>query len=183
MAKTVDKKLISIAKRYADAILEIAQGKNTLDAVWEDLKAIAQAYDSSEDMRNFLNHPVIPLDEKKDAVNSIFKGKISDDAFNLLNVLLEKNKFFLIDTILYCYEQGLDKAKNILKINVVSAVEVDDDLKENLKSKLENKLHKSVKLDFEIDPKIIAGLILKIEDKTIDGSMLNKLESMERQLA
>ncbi len=183
MAHNIDNKLIAPAKRYAEAILEIAQSKGKLDEIYADILAVVEAYNASEDLRNFINHPVIPIDEKKDAINSIFKGKINDDVFNMLNILAERNKFSLMPVILYCYEQGLDEAKNILKVGVVSAVEVDEDLKESLKNKLENKLHKSIKLDFEVNPEIIAGLILKIEDKTIDGSMKHKLESLERQLA
>lgn len=183
MAQKFDNKLISLAKRYSDAIIEIAKSKNQLDKVQEDLQTVSGAYDSSEDLKSFINHPVIPVFEKKDALKSIFDGKISEDTLNLLNILVEKNKFSLIDTVAYCYEKAMDEAKNILKVDVISAVEVDDDLKENLKNKLENKLQKTVKLEFEIKPEIIAGLILKIQDKTIDGSMAKKLDSIERQLA
>ena len=102
---------------------------------------------------------------------------------NFLFTLVDRNKFNLIDTILYCYENSLNDAKNILKVNVISAVEIDNDLKENLKSKLETKLRKAVVLDYEIKPEIIAGLILKIKDKTIDGSMAHKLQEMKKQLA
>ena len=102
---------------------------------------------------------------------------------NLVYILVERNKFSLIDTILYCFEKGLDEAKNILRVEVVSAVEVDEDLKENLKNKLENRLKKSIVLDYSINPEIIAGMILKIQDKTIDGSMARKLESLQRKLA
>lgn len=183
MANNVDNKLISLAKRYADAIIEVAKSHDELDKVLDDLKAVSGVYDSSDDFRNFINHPVIPFAEKKDVIKSIFEGKISTEALNFLYVLLEKNKLSLINTIVYCYEEALDEAKNILKVNVISAVEVDDDLKENLKTKLESKLKKTVKFDFEIKPEIIAGLILKIRDKTIDGSVKNKLESLEKQLA
>ena len=56
-------------------------------------------------------------------------------------------------------------------------------MKENLKNKLENRLKKSIVLDYSINPEIIAGMILKIQDKTIDGSMARKLESLQRKLA
>lgn len=183
MSQTFDNKLISLAKRYSTAILEIAKSKNELDKVQQDLQTVCEAYDTSDDLRNFINHPVIPVSEKKDALKSIFEGKISVDTLNLLNILVEKNKFSLIDTVTYCFEQAMDEAKNIVRVGVVSAVQVDEDLKENLKNKLENKLNKTVKLEFEIKPEIIAGLILKIQDKTIDGSMAHKLDSLQRQLA
>lgn len=183
MAKNIDNKLIAVSKRYSDAILQIAAEKNELDSVFEDLKNIADVYDYSKEMRDFLGHPAIAVKDKKDLVSSVFEGKISTDTLNLLYTLVDKNKFNLVDTILSCYENSLCEAKNILKVDVISAVEVDDDLKENLKIKLESKLKKTVSLNYEIRPEILAGLILKIKDKTIDGSMASKLKSMRKQLA
>ena len=181
--KNIDNKLIVPAKRYADAILEIAKSKNELDKYHEDIQTAVKAYDESEDFRNFMTHPIIPAAEKKDTLRSVFDGKISPDVLNLLYLLAERNKFSLIPTILYCYEKGLDAAKNILRVEVVSAVEVDEDLRENLKTKLESKLNKSIVLDYSINPDIIAGIILKIQDKTIDGSLAHRLESLQRKLA
>lgn len=183
MEKIIDNKLIAPAKRYSDAILEIAKEKNELDSVFEDLKNVSEIYNYSAEMKEFLNHPVIPLSEKKELVKSVFEGKITKDTLNLLFTLLDKNKFSLIDAICYCFENSLNEAKNILKVDVISAVEVDNDLKENLKTKLENKLNKQIALNFEIRPEIIAGMILKIKDKTIDGSMAHKLQSLKKHLA
>ena len=73
-------------------------------------------------------------------------------------------------------------AKNVVKVGVVSAVEIDEDLKNKLQNKLEKKLNKSVKFDFEINPEIIAGLVLKIQDKTIDGSLAARLEGFKKSL-
>ena len=179
----IDNKLIATARRYSDAIIEIAKEKGELDNIYEDLKNIAAVYDYSNELRDFLSHPAIAHKDKKELIGSIFEGKISNDTLNLLYTLLDKNKFNLIDTILYCYESSLNEAKNILKVDVISAVEIDNDLKEKLKSKLESKLKKSVDLNYEIKTEIIAGLILKIKDKTIDGSMAYKLQTMKKQLA
>lgn len=183
MANNIDNKLIAVSKRYSDAILEIAKEKNELDNVFEDLKNVVSVYDYSKEMRDFLEHPAIAVKDKKELVHSVFDGKISVDTMNLLYTLLDKNKFKLVDTILYCYENSLNEAKNILKVEVISAVEIDNDLKENLKSKLEAKLKKTVAMDYQIRPEIIAGLILKIKDKTIDGSIAHKLQAMKKQLA
>ena len=78
-------------------------------------------------MANFLSHPVIPVFEKKDMVKSVFEGKINNDVLNLLYILLEKNKINLLSTILYCFEESMDEAKNILKVGVVSEAEINKD--------------------------------------------------------
>lgn len=179
---TTDNKLIPLAKRYSDALTEVAQSKNETDAVYADLQEVTGALNTVGELKDFLSHPVIPLSEKKDAVKSVFEGKINTDVLNLVYILLEKNKINLISTIAHCFEESMDEAKNILKVGVVSAVEMDEDLKQKLKEKLENKLHKEVKFEYETNPEIIAGLVLKIQDKTIDGSMAAKLEGFKKIL-
>ena len=169
--KNIDNKLLPIAKRYSDALIEVARNKNELDTVYSDLQAVSEALNSVDELKKFLAHPVIPHADKKEVLKNIFEGKINTDTLNLIYILSEKNKTNLVDTILYCFEQSMDEAKNILKVGVVSAVEIDD-----------AKLKKSVKFDFEINPDIIAGLILKINDKTIDGSMAAKLEGFKKLL-
>ncbi len=183
MTNSIDNKLISLAKRYADALLQVAAGRGELDAVLSDLKLASSAYDSSDDLKKFMDHPAVSVNDKKAAVKEIFENKILVDSLNFLYVLVEKNKFSLIDTILYCYEEGMDVVRNILKVDVISAVEIDEDLKDALKVKLESKFQKSVKFEYKVNPEIIAGVILKIKDKTIDGSMAHKLECLEKQLA
>lgn len=178
----IDNKLIALGKRYSDAILEVANTRNQLDAVLEDLKNVSECLNLVVKMKEFLAHPVISFTEKKELIQAVFQGKIEECTLNLLFVLLEKNRITLLDTIRYCYEESMDNIKNVVKIEVVSAVDVDEDLKQRLQQKLEAKLQKSVKFDFSINPEIIAGLILKINDKTIDGSMATKLDSFTKVL-
>lgn len=181
-SKTIDNKLIPLAKRYSDALIAVAQERNELDAVAADIQCVCESLRGVPEMANFLTHPVIPLSEKKDMVKSVFEGKINQDVLTLVYLLLEKNKISIMPEILYCLDESMDEARNILKVGVISAVEIDEDLKQRLKEKLEAKLNKAVKFDFEINPEIIAGLILKIHDKTIDGSMAAKLEGFKKTL-
>lgn len=180
--KNVDNKLIPVAKRYSDAILETAKENDILDMIFNDLTTVCESLDSVGELKSFLSHPVISFNEKKEMVTAIFSGRVNNLVLNLLYILLESNKIALIDTILYCYQQSLDEAKNILTVGVVSAVKIDKDLKEKLQQKLEEKFHKNVKFDFNTNSDIIAGLILKIKDKTIDGSVASKIEAFKKTL-
>lgn len=177
-----DNKLIPLAKRYSDAIVSVALERNETDDVFADMANVSDSLNLVPKMREFLAHPVIPFAEKKDMIDSVFKGRLKECTMNLLYVLLEKNRINLLDTIRYCYENSANEAKNILKVGVVSAIEVDEDLKQRLKERLESKLNKTVQFEFEINPEIIAGLVLKIQDKTIDGSMSSKIEGFKKIL-
>lgn len=178
----IDNKLLPLAKRYSDAIISVAKDRGEVDEVFTDLTTVSESLDMVKQMKDFLTHPVIPFAEKKDMIKSVFQGRVKDSTLSLLFILLEKNRINLLDTLKYCYEESMDEAKGIVKVGVVSAVEIDGDLKQSLKERLENKLHKAVKFVFDINPDVIAGLILKIQDKTIDGSMAAKLEGFKKIL-
>ncbi len=184
-SKNIDNKLLPLAKRYSEALLEVAKNRNELDEVFSELCNVVDLLEDSDELKNFkafLTHPVVPVAEKKDLLKSVFESKLKNDVLNLLYILAEKNKINLLPSILYCFEAEMDKAKNILKVGVVSAIELDSDSVSRLKEKLEQKLHKSVKFEFEVNPDIIAGLVLKIQDKTIDGSMATKLQGFKKML-
>ena len=172
----IDNKLLPLAKRYSDAIIAVAKDRGEIDEVFTDLNTVSESLGMVTKMRDFLMHPVIPFSEKKDMIKSVFQGRIKASTLSFMFILN------LLDTIKYCYEESMDEAKNIVKVDVVSAVEIDGDLKQSLKERLENKLHKAVKFVFDINPDIIAGLILKIQDKTIDGSMSAKIEGFKKIL-
>ena len=178
----IDNKLLPLAKRYSDAIIAVAKDRGEIDEVFTDLTTVSESLDMVTKMRDFLMHPVIPFAEKKDMIKSVFQGRIQPSTLSLMFILTEKSRLNLLETIKYCYEESMDEAKNIVKVGVVSAVEIDGDLKQSLKERLENKLHKAVKFVFDTNPDIIAGLILKIQDKTIDGSMAAKIEGFKKIL-
>ena len=159
----IDNKLLPLAKRYSDAIIAVAKDRGEIDEVFTDLNTVSESLGMVTKMRDFLMHPVIPFSEKKDMIKSVFQGRIKASTLSFMFILTEKNRLNLLDTIKYCYEESMDEAKNIVKVDVVSAVEIDGDLKQSLKERL-------------------AGLILKIQDKTIDGSMAAKIEGFKKIL-
>ncbi|MDD3594474.1 MAG: ATP synthase F1 subunit delta [Candidatus Gastranaerophilales bacterium] len=178
----INNKLSSLARRYSKALIKTAQEKNELDTVFNDLKLVDETYSNSSDMAEFLLHPVVTINDKKDVLKSVFDGKISNITLNFLFLLVDENKINLLPTIIYTYEEEYDEIKNIVKVEVISAIEIDEDLKTSLKAKLENKLQKEIKPEYKTDPSILAGLMLKFRDKIIDASLANKLKHFEKQL-
>ena len=148
----IDNKLLPLANRYSDAIIAVAKDRGEIDEVFTDLTTVSESLDMVTKMRDFLMHPVIPFAEKKDMIKSVFQGRIKPSTLSLMFILTEKSRLNLLETIKYCYEESMDEAKNIVKVGVVSAVEIDGDLKQSLKERLENKLHKAVKFVFDINP-------------------------------
>ncbi len=168
------------AKRYSDALLELSQDS---DKIRKELEEIVDTLSSSQDLKDFMSNPVISIEDKKSVIEKIFAGKIDKTLLNFLKLLVDKDRFNLIDEILDSYSKDVDKQKNIQKVSVISAIELDEELKSKLINKLAQKLNKNIELETQLDKDIIAGLVIKTEDNVIDMSLKHKFEEMKKEIA
>lgn len=180
MKKNIDIKNLKTAKRYAQALCE--SSIDILDEISENLALIDEVIFSNADFINFFSHPIVSLKDKKDTLKETLEGKINEKTINFLEVLLDENRFNIYKTIHEQFKQEVDVAKNKQKINVTSAIALDDNEKEKLKNKLIEKLQKDVILNYEENDEILGGLVIKYEDKVIDLSLKNKFDQIRKNI-
>ena len=180
---TTQNKYNTISKRYSDALIEIINdGKLTYEKASTDLNLIESTLTQSADLDEFLNNPLVSIDDKKDLVVKIFAEDVDTFVLNFLKVLIDKDRFSAFKEIIATYKEALDKKNNLSRVNITSAIALSEDAKNRLKSKLESKLQKTVALDWEINPEIIAGLVIKMGDNVIDTSLRHKLEDLSKNI-
>ena len=182
MIKTFDNNFIGIAKRYAKALSESVQDKNVLKSYLNELENVLEIYDSSEDLRRVLILPTINTDMKKSILSDVLKDNVSDNIKKLLYLLIDENRFNAFPTIIYCFEEEINKLNNLLNVEVTSVIDLDDDIKNKLEDKLKYKLNKDISVDYQTNPALLGGLIIKYDGKTIDLSLNSKLENVKKQL-
>jgi F-type H+-transporting ATPase subunit delta len=170
------------AKRYVGALMQLAEENGLTDSVKNDLDTISETYMTNSELLSFLEHPVIPAEEKKDAVSLIFKDHVSEYVLNFLKLLIDRNRISILPSIIDIYSEMLNKKRNISIAEVITAVEIDENTVQKLKYKLEEVFNCTVEITHSVDSEIIAGMIVKIGDKTIDGSIKTKFENMKKQL-
>ena len=102
--------------------------------------------------------------------------------YNFLFVLNLRKRFGIIDEIADAFEKELEDYNNILKVEITSAIEIDENKKNDIKQKKKEKLHKDVRVDWEVDSDIIAGLVFNINDTVIDNSVKHKLEELSKKI-
>ncbi len=183
MTELAQNKFLIVSKRYAKALIELQNaGIISSEDILNDLKTISDTLKISQDLNEVLSNPVVGIDDKKDIVEQIFSNKISATVKNFVKVLIDKSRFSAFKYIVLAYEQELDLIKGLERVNVVSAIEMKQEAKERLQRKLEEKLKKSVIINFEQDPEIIAGLIIKIGDSVIDNSLRHKIDNLSKEM-
>lgn len=172
-----------ITDRYAQALIDIAKsGELSYEKITKDLGFIQETIDLSKDLNEFLINPLVSVEDKKEIINRVFASEIDGKMVNFLKVLVDKDRFMTFNEIIISYERILDEINNISRVKVTSAVELKDDAKAKLKEKLETKMKKTVTLDWDINPKIIAGLVIKMGDNIIDTSLKHKLEDLSKTI-
>ena len=172
-----------ISKRYSDALVELTKSTSlSYDKISSELVIVANTLSQSQDLNDFFNNPIISTEDKKDVIEKVFSNEIDPLMVNFLKVIVDKNRFSAFSEITSAFKEAVDKSNNISRVTVTSAVNLSDDAKNRLKNKLEEKMHKTVTLDWEIDPKIIAGLVIQMGDNIIDTSLKNKLEDLSKNI-
>jgi len=171
-----------IARVYASALIEIGQEQNILSDIEEEVKFLADQITESNEIRQFFDSPGIPRDAKKNFVEKVFKGKLSDYSVNFLKVLIDNDRQSCIIDINQAFIELMDEVLNRQRITVISSVPLDSSLKVKLTAKIKDIIRKDVLLTEVIDPGILGGIIIKIGDRVIDGSLKKDLRNIKNNL-
>ncbi|MEI8388592.1 MAG: ATP synthase F1 subunit delta [bacterium] len=171
-----------IADRYALAFMELAEKHDLFDKFNSDLALIKETINANKDLKDFLEHPLIQLNDKKDVIDRIFRESVSIYTLNLVKLLIDKNRTHIIALLTDHYKLLLNKKRNISTAQIITAVEIDEDTKNRVKEKLERVFSQTIEIETIIDKEIIAGMIVKVGDKIIDGSIKTKFENMKKQV-
>ncbi len=174
----------NVAERYAEAVLELAQsaGGDLDEKVLADITAVNKVIGEANDLAIILAHPGIPGAEKKKMVVDMFKKHVQESTLRLLELLIDKRRFELLPLIESEYKRLLFARKNIVSATLTSAEQLDGATVEKIKKKIADKLGKKLELDVKVDQSLIGGAVLRLGDEVIDGSLLGKLQSLEKVL-
>lgn len=171
------------ASRYAKAMLDNARAKGNIESLVEDFRTLADAINGSRDLANLMNRPTIPVAMKASLLEEIFRGKVGDDTVLLLSLLAKKGRAEMIRGVIISFLRQLDEERDIATADIVSALELNDDLKRDLEAKLSTMSGKSIKAKYRIDPSIIGGFTARIDDRMIDASVTHQLQRLHETLS
>jgi F-type H+-transporting ATPase subunit delta len=169
------------SKRYAQAVFQIARGKNNLVQWQVDLNKLAHLMKNSEFL-NVIESPKVPFELKSNFLKELL-GKIDPFALNLGYLLILKNKFKNSGQIAEEYDRLLNEYNGIKNAEVTTAISIDDSDRKKVKRQLEHVLGSKVAVGFNVDPAILGGIIARVDGSLIDGSVRSKLEILKKNMA
>lgn len=176
-------KIISeISRNYAKALFETAAENNCVEKFTTQLKEISEICTNSSDLTVVMKNSSISTLKKLDIINSIFENKINIKLLNFLKILVEKNRFEELDSIVHYYNEIINKNANKKTVEIISPIELNFENKSNVLFKLEHKLKSEISPIWTVDESIIAGLVFRFEDYVIDTSVRAKLKYMSKAI-
>jgi F-type H+-transporting ATPase subunit delta len=167
-------------KRHAQAVFQLAQERSELEK-WQSDLALMKIRLGDPLILAFLQNPKTPSEEEVKLLNQLLP-ELSPLSMNFCQLLVAKNRLSLLEDIATEYQHLVDEYQGRVRIRVITAVPLDEAEEQRIQAKLTEALGKEVVLTTEINPKIIGGIIFRIEDKLIDGSVRTRLEMLRRDL-
>lgn len=173
----------TLAKRYARALLEVAKERNEIDRVENELHAVARLWATVPELRLVLGDPARSRAEKQSILEKLFAARVSHVVLRFLAIVLEKGRFARIEEIAAIYDELSDELQGIARARVTSAMPLEPGERDALVARLRKFTERpNVILDEKVDPDLLGGVIVRIGDQVIDGSVRGRLRALRERL-
>lgn len=173
----------AIARRWARAIFELGKETNAVSRLNADIGAFAEVFAGSDELASVLTNPLVP-EAAREAVMVEIASKLglSDMAKNALRLLAQKRRVGALPLIARQLARLADEDQNVLRAEVATAAPVGDDYLKKLGAELEKATGKKVSITHKVDKSLIGGVVTRIGDRVIDGSVKTRLASFRESL-
>lgn len=173
---------ISVARRYAQALFQIAQRDGTVEKIEQDLDTIDAALASTPLLLRVLRAPTITRERKKELLQQIFGSGVTALTMRFLWLLVEKRREMVLPDINREFRQLSYRFRGILPVTVRGAIRLTPEERRRLTDALAAKTGKTIELQEEVDPGLMGGAILRLGDTIIDGSVTGYLRRLRQRM-
>ena len=169
------------AKRYAQAVFQLAQERDALDAWLGQLVSTVESL-SDRELLGYLEAPKVRLSEKVAALERSLSG-VDPLLRNLAGLLVQRDTLRLIPRVALEYQRLLDAHHGRERAEVLTAVPVEEQQERGIQEHLADLVSKQVILTARVEPSIVGGMVARIGDRIIDGSTRTRLQELRKSLA
>jgi F-type H+-transporting ATPase subunit delta len=173
----------NVARRYAKALFELGVDAGTLTSLVAEVRAIADAYADSSELRSALDNPLVAHAAKRAILSDIAdRAQASTIVRNTVLLLGDRRRMHALPAIAQLLHEMSDLREGILRAEVTTATPLGDPYYARLQQHLEKMTGKRVVIDRKEDPSLVAGVVARIGDTVIDGSLRTRLHEMAHAL-
>ena len=172
-----------VSNTYGEALFELVSEKNTVSSMLEEVSGLQMVLKENKELSVLMNNPKVSRDEREEIVRNVFEGRISEDLLNFLVLLVQKGRYAYVEEILAYFTDRVKEAEGIGTAYVTTAMELTPAKKDEIHKKLlATTSYREIEVIYQVDPAIIGGMTVRINDRVVDSSIKTKLDKMERSL-
>jgi F-type H+-transporting ATPase subunit delta len=169
------------ARRFAEAAFEVAQRDDTVETWRAELDA-SGAIAADEEVGRMLANPAVPLETRTEMATSIFGKVVSQPVLNLIKLLLRRGRIDDLPRVAAEFRRLDNARQGITLATATSAAPLSRDEIRAVTARLEQLTGGRIELDVQVDPSLLGGLVVRVGDRLIDGSVRGRLERLRNQL-
>lgn len=175
-------KVDPIVSAYAESLFRLASAEEVADRVEEELHELEQLYQKNYELKEFIHNPRVKADGKKDALTELLGNKISRILLNHMHLIIDQDRGRMFPKIAEEYYRLAKETRAKVTAEVVTALPMADGMLDDLAAELRKLTRKDVHLRTRVDESIIGGVIVRVGDKVLDGSIRKKLSQLKKQM-
>ena len=173
----------SAAGRYAKALFELASEGDALSQTEQDMEALGQALEASDDLRTLLGSPIYTREEQARAMASVAEAMgLSTLVRNVIGLMASKRRLFVLGDVIGIFAKLMAEHRGEVTAEVTAARALTKAQQTALAKSLKAAIGREVKLNLAVDEGIIGGLVVKVGSRMIDTSIRSKLASLQNAM-
>ena len=171
------------SERYSRALFEVAKEDNELDKIENEVKNFQSLFNSSTEVKNFIQNPTQSINTQNSFVNLLVdKLGFSTNLKNFFMLLIQKRRIFYVKKISESFLKLCSKKRGEVKASLVSSKELSENELNQISKDLSQSMGSKIIFDYKVDKELIGGLKLQVGSFMIDTSLKNKLKKFEQAM-
>ena len=172
-----------MARRYAKALYALGVKDKDAEVLGKDLDGLAGMLDQSPELQKLFKNPSFNPEEKKAVLKEVAaKLGMAPMTANFLNLLADKGRLDATEDVQRVFVELLDEAQGVARGKLTTAVKLSEKRQADILKVLEEKIQKKLVMAYEVDPAILGGVVLKVGDKVLDGSLRAQMQTLKDQI-
>ena len=175
--------LTAIARRYAEALADVAIAHNQVEQMDAEVGAFAQMIRDSGELHDVFASPVVSLEQKRSVLDAIIERTgVSAMIANLLRTMLSHYRLHDLTEVHEQFHRAINRRRGIALAEVTTAAPASQSAQDSLTRKLQELVGKQVQVQFKTDPALIGGAVTRLESVVYDGSIRTQLQAVKQRL-
>ena len=167
-----------ISNRYAKALFLLAKKDGILNEINAESQSLVSFFSNDKAARLLLINPVISKEKKLSIFQKSFNDKLSTLMMSFIKLVIDRGRYNNLQSILEQFNEIFKKEKNIISLELVSSRRLNDSLKQKINQKIGS--NENVIFKESVDPKILGGILIKLNDLQYDATVKNKLNNVRK---